>query len=153
MKTKLMILSGVALLLAVAPLHSGSQPEAKLTPVGIKIEAEEPNLSWPTSTKRLSSDELQSLQSLVAAELAKQPSVKIVPLDYSEDYIGVVVVAARLRNGHGGQWYIASSAFTIAFKDGKEGFVSHNVLVASDVAGPAKAVGYQFASMRLQPKK
>jgi len=57
------------------------------------------------------------LESLVTEQIRKQQGVKIVPSDYPEDFIAVVVVGAKLPNGRAGTWYITLSALLVSAAD------------------------------------
>jgi hypothetical protein len=122
--------------------------------IGVKVEAEGGGKGqgmWAQAATDLTPGELKTLESLVLAEIKKQEGVKIVPIDYSEDYIGVVVVAAKLPNGKSGKWYyVASSVVTVATKKGIDELVTHDVVAESDLATLARAIGYQFAVARLR---
>jgi len=98
----------------------------------------------------LTQRELKTLESLVVAEIRKQEGVKIVPANYPEDFIAVVVVAAKLPNGSAGRWYIASSVLVVATKKGTDELVTHNVVAESDLASLARSVGFQFAGARFR---
>jgi hypothetical protein len=94
---------------------------------------------------------LKTIESLVVAEIKKQEGVRVVPLDYSEDYIGIVVVAVKLPNGSTGGWYyVARSAVTIATKKGIEELVTHDVVAGADLASLAHTIGFQFATARFR---
>ena len=85
------------------------------------------------------------------AEIKKLGDVKFVPLDYSKDYIRVVVVAAKLPGGKGRKWsYIASSVLLIAKKGGVDEFVTHDVVAANDLESLARVVNYLFAVVRFR---
>jgi hypothetical protein len=74
---------------------------------------------WMQDATDLTPGELKNLASLLAAEIGKQQSIKIVPLDYSKDFIGVAVVVAKLQEGPTGKRsYVASSAVVVATKKG-----------------------------------
>ena len=127
--------------------------QSKPIPIGVKVEAEgggKDQGMWTQSANDLTPGDLKTLESLVVAEIKKQEGVKIVPLDYPEDYIGIVVVAAKLPNGNAEKWYyIASSVVIVATKKGADDLVTHDVVTESDLASLARAIGFQFASARL----
>jgi len=128
--------------------------QTKPIPIGVKVEAEgggEGQGMWDRPAQDLAPKELKALESLVVGEIGKQPGVKIVPLDSSSDYIAVVVVAAKLRNGNIEEnWYIASSVVTIATTKGIDELVTHDVVAAADLTSVARSIGFQFASARLR---
>ncbi|HEY6291677.1 MAG TPA: hypothetical protein VI455_08985 [Terriglobia bacterium] len=105
---------------------------------------------WSQAANDLTPKELQTLEELVVAEIGKQEGVRIVPISYSGDFIGVVVVAAKLPNGVGGSWYIASSVLTVASAKGTDELVTHDVIAESDLASLAHRIAFQFASARFQ---
>ena len=86
---------------------------------------------------------------IVSTDSCAEP--KIVPSDYPEDYIGIVVVAAKLPNGNTGKWnYVASSVVTVATKKGIDELVTHDVIAEHDLASLARVIAYQFATARLR---
>jgi hypothetical protein len=106
---------------------------------------------WTQAATDLTPTELKSLESLVTAEIKKQEGVKIVPIDYPEDYIGIVVVAAKLPNGNSQKsYYVASSVVLVATKKGIDELVTHDVIAESSLATLARAIGYQFAVVKLR---
>jgi hypothetical protein len=120
--------------------------------IGVKVEAEGGGKGqgmWAQAATDLTPQELKTLEGLVVGEIKKQEGVKIVPLDYPEDYIGIVVVAAKLPNGE--HWnYIASSVVTIATKKGVDELVTHDVVAESNLASLARTIGYQFAVVKFR---
>ncbi len=153
LSNKVAVLTGLGvLLLFVGPSRrAGAQP--KPIPVGVKVEAEGGGKGqgmWAQAANDLTPKELKALESLVVAEIRKQEGVKIVPANYPEDFIAVVVVAAKLPNGGAGRWYIASSVVTVATKKGTDELVTHDVVGESDLASLARSIGFQFASVRLR---
>jgi hypothetical protein len=152
LETRTLICLGVSLLLVGLSPNAIGQRKPIL--VAVKVEAEgggEDQGMWVQAAEDLTPRELKTLESLVVTETKKQEGVKIVPLDYSEDYIGVVVVAAKLPNGNTGQWYyVASSVVTIATKKGIDELVTHDVLAGADLASLARTIGFRFASVRLR---
>jgi hypothetical protein len=122
--------------------------------IGVKVEAEGGGKGqgmWTQAANDLTPKELKTLESLVATEIKKQEGVKIVPLDYPEVYIGIVVVAAKLPNGNAEKWYyIASSVVTIAAKKGTDDLVTHDVVAESDLASLARTIAHQFAAARFR---
>jgi hypothetical protein len=127
---------------------------AKSIPVNIRVEAEDANALWVPSSRGPTQAELTTLQSLSVAELRKQKGVEIVPAEYSHDYIFIGVAVGKVPDGRGGYLYVASSAYTtVTVVQGKiqtEDFVLHNVLAGSDLRSLSKAIGFQFASVRLR---
>src|SRR5713101_4317699 len=90
-----------------------SAVQSKPILIGVKVEAEGGGKGqgmWTQAATDLTPRELKTLESFVVAEIKKQKGVKIVPIDYSEDYIGVVVVAAKLPNSSGEKWYYIASS-------------------------------------------
>jgi len=134
------------------PHQSAAQSKPIL--IGVKVEAEGGGKGqgmWTQAATDLTPSELKTLESLVVTEVKKQEGVKIVPLDYAEDYIGIVVVAAKLHNGNGEKWYyIASSVVLIATKKGIDELVTHDVVAESNLTSLSRAIAYQFASARLR---
>lgn len=129
--------------------------QTKPIPIGVKVEAEGGGKAqgmWSQAAKDLTPTEASTLHSLIVAEIKKQEGVKIVPLDYSEDFIAVVVVAAKLPNGNTGKnWqYIASSAVIVATKNGMNEFVTHDVFAGADLTWLARTVAYQLATARFR---
>jgi hypothetical protein len=123
--------------------------------ISVKVEAEGGGKGqgmWTQAATDLTVGELKTLESLVVTEIKKQEGVKIVPIDYPEDYIGIVVVAAKLPNGRSaGKWYyIASSVVIVATKKGADELLTHDVVAESDLASLTRAIGFQFASVRLR---
>jgi hypothetical protein len=106
---------------------------------------------WAQTAGDLSSGEVKQLESLVVDEIQKQRDVKIVELSYSEDFIGVVVVAAKLPSRKRGTWYyVASSVLTVARKDGTDELVTHDVIAGDNLDSVSRTVGLQFASARFR---
>jgi hypothetical protein len=142
---------GSLVLLLAAVCAAG---QTKLIPVGVKVEAEggaKGQGMWAQAAKDITSAELKTVESFVVAEIKKQEGLKIVPLDYSEDYIGIIVVAAKLPNGNTGKsYYVASSVVTIATKKGIDELVTHDVLAGADFASLARSIGSQFAAARFR---
>jgi len=152
MRTIIAIVGNLFLSLFMATCTAG---QAKPIPVGVKVEAEgggEGQAMWVQAAKDLTPQELKVLESLVVNEIKNQQGVKIVAADYSEKYIGVVVVAAKLLNGNTREnwYYVASSVLTIAKNKGIDEFVTHDVFVGTDLASLARTIGFQFASTRFQ---
>jgi len=138
-------------LLAFVPDPCAAQSKPIL--IGVKVEAEGGGKGqgmWTQAATDLTPGELKTLESLLVAEIKKQNGIKIVPIDYSEDYVGIVVVAAKLSNGNGEWYYIASSVVTIATKKGIDELVTHDVVAESNLARLSRTIGYQFASVRLR---
>src|SRR5216684_6771601 len=142
--------------LAFVPRLCAAQQQKQSKPIliGVKVEAEGGGKGqgmWTQAATDLTPSELKALESLVVAEIKKQEGVKIAAIDYSEDYIGVVVVAAKLPNGNSGKWnYIASSVVLIATKKGIDELVTHDVVAESNLTSLSRAIAYQFASARLR---
>ena len=135
-----------------ASSRSAAQPKQIL--IGVKVEAEgggERQGMWTQAATDLTPRELKTLERLVVEEMKKQEGVKTVPFDYEDDHIGIVVVAAKVRNGSAGKWYyIASSVVVIAAKKGTDELVTHDVLADSDLASLAASIGAQFVSVRFR---
>jgi len=73
-------------------------------------------------------------------------------MDCEDDYIGIVVVAAKLPAARSGNWYyIASSVVTIAKKSGTDELVTHDVIAESSLSSLARRIAYQFAVARFRP--
>jgi hypothetical protein len=132
--------------------QTGAQSKPIL--ISVKVEAEGGGKGqgmWTQAATDLTPTELKSLESLVTAEIKKQEGVKIVPIDYPEDYIGIVVVAAKLPNGNSQKsYYVASSVVLVATKKGIDELVTHDVIAESSLATLARAIGYQFAVVKLR---
>lgn len=128
--------------------------QTKPIPIGVKVEAEGGGVGkgmWAQSARDLTPSETKRIESLVTAELKKQDGVEIVPLNYPQDYIGVVVVAAKLPNGNKGKWfYVASSVIIVATKQGTDELVTHDVIADADLVSLAHNIGFQIASARLR---
>ena len=141
-----------SVLLVLAALCAEGQ--TKPIPIGVKVEAEGGGKGqgmWAQGAEDSTSGELGTLESLVAGEIRKQEGVKIVALTYPEDFIGVVVVAAKVPNCKTGAWYyVASSVVTLAKKDGTDELVTHDVLAETDLNLLAHAVAYQFTVARFR---
>jgi hypothetical protein len=105
---------------------------------------------WTQAADDLAPKELENLKALVTAQIRKQPGIRLVSLDYSDDFVGVVVVAAKLPNGNAGSWYIASNALIVSTKKGTDEFVTHDVVAAGDLASLAQSIGLQFATARIR---
>jgi hypothetical protein len=131
-----------------------SAAQSKPIFIGVKVEAEGGGKGqgmWTQAATDLTPQELKTLESLVVAEIKKQEGVKIVPLDYPNDHIGLVVVAAKLPNGNAEKWnYIASSVVLVATKKGIDELVTHDVIAGSDLALLARTIGYQFAVVKFR---
>ena len=129
----------------------------KPIPIGVKIEAEgggKGQGTWIQAANDLSPSELKTLESLVVAEIQKQEAVKIVPLDYKDDYIGIVAVVAKISNGNPAKAdYIASSVVSVVTKGGKHELVTHDVLAGADLTALTHSIAFQFAGARLQAAK
>lgn len=148
---KALIALGVLPLLAGPSERAGGQQKA--IPVGVKVEAEGGGKAqgmWTQAATDLTPNELKTLESLVTEVLRKQEGVKIVPSDYPEDFLAVVVVGAKVPNGRAGTWYIASSVVIVASKKGTDEFVTHDVVAESDLASLARGIGFQFATVRFR---
>ena len=127
--------------------------QRKPTPVSIKVEAEGGGKNqgmWVQEAIDVSPQELKTIQSLITADIKNQGDVNIVPLTYPEDCIAIAVVVAKVPRRAGGTVYIASSAILLATKKGVDEFGGHNVLAESNPEQLAHAIGFQFASLRLQ---
>jgi hypothetical protein len=149
MRMRIVVTTGMLVLMVTAA--SGQQTKA--IPIGVKVEAEGGTHSqgmWEQGAKDLTPRELQTIQSLVVNEIAKQNNVRIVPLDYSENFVGIVVVAAKLPREGKAWYYIASSAVIVATKTGNDELVTHDVVAANDPESLARSVGLEFASARLR---
>ena len=105
---------------------------------------------WTQSANDLTPNEVKSLETLVLAEIRKQPDVQIVPLAYPENCIGIAVVAAKLPKIGGGQWYVVSSALLVSTKEGTDELVTHDVIAGSDLQSVARSIAYQFVTARLR---
>ena|SRR5579872_2332188 len=142
----------LTLSLFLTTLFAGGQ--TKEIPIGVKVEAEGGGKArgmWAQSAEDLTSSELKGLESLVTAEIKKQQGIKLVSLNYPENFIGVVVVAAKLPNGKTGAWYyVASSVLTVAKKDGTDELLTHDVFAGTDLVSVARSVGFQFATARIR---
>jgi hypothetical protein len=139
-------------LLSLAPLRL-AQAQSKPIPIGVKVEAEgggEGQGMWAQSASDLTPTELKTLETLVVAEIQKQEDVKIVPLDYPEDFIGIVIVAAKLPKRGGGYWFIGSSMVTVSTKKGIDELLTHDVIAGADLSSLARTIAFQFASARLR---
>lgn len=146
-------LSGLGVILLFVGPSRRAESQPKPIPIGVKVEAEGGGKGqgmWAQAANDLTPKELRALEMLVVAEIRKQEGVKIVPLSYPEDYVAVVVVAAKLPNGDAERWYIASSAVTLATNKGTDELVTHNVVAESDLASLARSIGFQFASVRFR---
>jgi hypothetical protein len=144
-------------ILILAPTCAAQQKDAaqsKPILISVKVEAEGGGKGqgmWTQAATDLTPNELKTLESLVVAEIKKQKGVKIVPLDYPEDYIGIVVVAAKLPNGNSQKsYYVASSVVLVATKKGIDELVTHDVIAESSLGTLTRAIGFQFASARLR---
>lgn len=128
--------------------------QRKVIPIAIKVEAEGMGKNqgmFIQVGKDLTSSELNKLESAITAELGKQPDVKIVSLDYSEDCIGIAVVVAKVSVGQTSKFrYVASNAIIISKKNRTDEFVTHDVIAEDDLASLAHAVTYLFATARLR---
>jgi hypothetical protein len=146
----------VALLVVLSlffPALSSAGTSVKPIPVGVRVEAEGGGKGqgmWAQAANDLAPGELKTLESLVLSEIGKQEGVKIVSADYPEDFVAVVVVAAKLPNGRAGEWYIASSVVVVATKKGEDELLTHDVVAESDLASLAHSVGAYFATVRLR---
>lgn len=135
------------------PALGSAGTSVKPIPVGVKVEAEGGGKGqgiWAQAANDLAPVELKTLESLVLSEIGKQEGVKIVSADYPEDFVAVVVVAAKLPNGRAGEWYIASSVVVVATKKGADELLTHDVVAESDLASLGRCVGAQFATIRLR---
>ena len=135
------------------PASTRAGAPVKSIPVGVKVEAEGGGKGqgmWAQAANDLTPGELKTLESLVSAEIRKQEGIKIVPVDYPDDFIAVVVVAAKLPNGSAAEWYIASSVVVVATKKGTDDLLTHNVVAEADLASLARSIGFQFATVRLR---
>ena len=128
--------------------------QSKPIQIGVKVEAEGDGKGqgmWMQAANDLTPKELKTLETLVVGEMKKQDGVRIVPMDYEGDYIGIVVVAAKLPAAHSGNWYyIASSVVTIEKKSGTDELVTHDVVAESSLSSLARAIAYQFAVARFR---
>jgi hypothetical protein len=152
MRTIIAIAGNLSLLLLMAAYGAG---QAKPIPVGVKVEAEgggEGQAMWVQDAKDLTLQELKALESLVVNEIRNQRGVTIVAPEYRENYIGVVVVVAKLLNSNTREnwYYVASSVVTIATNKGIDEFVTHDVFVGTDLASLSRTIGFQFASTRFR---
>jgi len=100
---------------------------------------------WAQAANDLTPRELKTLESLVVAEIRSQERVKIVPANYPEDLIAVVVVAAKLPNGSAGRWYIASSVIIVATKKGTDELVTHDVVARGQQCHATSALNVRNA--------
>lgn len=141
----------LALLLLVGVWQT-SAGQTKPIPISVKVEAEGGGKGqgmWMQDATDLTPKELKTLESLVVDEVIKQEGIKIVPLDYKDDFIGIVVVAAKLPKGTG-WYYIASSVVTVSKKNGIDELLTHDVLAGADLTSLTHSIAYQFASARLR---
>ncbi len=148
-------LAAVTFLIAFAIFVSvpSTAQQSKPIPICVKIESEgggEGQGMWAQAANDLTPRELKTLESLVLAEIKKQEGVKIVPADYPQDYISVLVVAAKLSKEGAGNWYVVSSVLAIAPKSGTDQLVTHDVIATSDIPSLARTIGFQFASARFR---
>jgi hypothetical protein len=122
--------------------------------ISVKVEAEGGGKGqgmWTQSATDLTSTELKTLEASVVAEIKKQEGVKIVPLDYPDDYIGIAVVAAKLPTANAGKWYyVASSVVIVSKKKGTDELLTHDVVAESNLTSLSRAIAYQFASARFR---
>jgi hypothetical protein len=142
----------LVVLLICLPSSEQLASQTKPILVGVRVESEGGGKGqgmWTQEAFDLSPQETKDLEALVKSAISEK-DIKLVPTDYPEDYIGVVVVAAKLPKGRGGNWYIASSVITIAKKDGRDELVTHNVIAQSDLTSLAHNIGLIFATMRLR---
>src|SRR5258708_283949 len=96
LSTRTFIGLGVLMLFVGRSRRAGAKP--KPIPIGVKVEAEGGGKGkgmWAQAANDLTPKELKAIETLVVAEIRKQQGVKIVPLSYPEDYVAVVVVAAK----------------------------------------------------------
>ncbi len=150
-----MNLTSVIFLVAMASIlpvgfEGGDAQVSQPIPVGIRFDAEGPDLLSAPPVTEPTAAELKALESLVVAQIRKHKGVEIVSLDYPQDYVFIGVVVGKLPDGRNGHLYVASSVYTIATKAGKDEFVSHNVLAGRDLPSLSNALAFQFASMKLR---
>jgi hypothetical protein len=146
----------VALAFVTHPCAAQQKDASQSKPIliGVKVEAEGGGKGqgmWTQAATDLTATELKTLESLVLAEIKKQEGVKIVSLDYPDDYIGIAVVAAKLPTANAEKWYyIASSVVIVSKKKGTDELLTHDVVAESNLASLSRAIAYQFASARLR---
>lgn len=134
---------------------AGPAAQSKPIPIAVQVEAEGEGKGqgmWTQAAIDLTPTEAKTLETLVVEDLKKQDGLKIVPRDYQDDYIGVVVVAAKLPNGGtAGSWYyIASSVITLAKKKGTDELVTHDVVAGPDLSSLAHSISYLFSVVRFR---
>ena len=129
----------------------------KPIPIGVKIEAEgrgKGHGTWIQAANDLTPGELKTLESLVVEEIKKQEGVKVVPVDYQYDHIGIIAVVAKLSNGNPAKSdYIASSVVSVVTKRGIHELVTHDVLAGADLTALTHSIAFQFAGARIQAAK
>lgn len=141
---------GIFLVLTGTPKIASAQ--TKVISVGIKVEAEGGTTSrglWTQSANDLTPKELKTLEALTVQQIQQQPGITIVPLTYKEDFVGVVVVAAKVAGRNSGVWYVASSVILVSKKNGTDEFVTHDVLAGPDLPSVARSVSAQLAAARI----
>ena len=137
----------------LAAIPSLGQTQKKQILVNIKVEAEGGGRGqgmWAQGADDLTPKETKDLTSLLETSVGNEEGIKIVPSNYPEDYIGLVVVAAKVPNGTSGSWYIASSAVVVAAKNGIDELVTHDVIAEMSLKSLARSIQFQFASLRLR---
>jgi hypothetical protein len=145
-----LVIAGSFLLVAAIPKVANAQ--SKTIPIGVKVEAEGGTTSrgmWTQSANDLTPNELGTLKRLIVQRLSERPGVRIVPLSYKENFVGIAVVAAKLPGSNAGTWYLASSVIVVSHQDGSDGFVTHDVLAGSSEESIARSIEAQFAAARL----
>jgi hypothetical protein len=129
-------IGSVTSILILAALSSAQTKQTKPTPVGIRVEAEGGGHGqgmWSQAADDLTPRELKDFESLLVGAISKEEGVKVVPSDDPDDYVAVVVVAAKLPNCTAGTWYIASTAIAVAARNGTDELVTHDVVAEEGV--------------------
>lgn len=147
-------LAALVFILPCAAQQQKDTSQSKPILISVKVEAEGGGKSqgmWTQAATDLTPGEIKTLESLVVTEIKKQEGIKIVPLDYPDDYIGIAVVAAKLPTASAEKWYyVASSVVIVSTKKGTDELLTHDVVAESSLASLSRAIGYQFASARLR---
>ena len=143
------------LFLSTAPVHcqTSSQEKSKTISVSLAVESEGPKGEWMQSAHDLTKGQLQKLETLIKAELTKQPLLVIVEPSDPKTHLHVSVVAGEVEHERKLNWVIVSSVITLA-TDKEHGnndvLATHDVIAGPDLPSVARTVGYQVASTILR---
>jgi hypothetical protein len=145
-----------ALLFFASPIRGqapAQAPKRKTISISLAVESEGPKGEWIQSAKDLTKTQLQRLETLIRAELAKQPLLVLVEPNDPKTHVHVSVVAAQVEHEGKSNWVIVSSVLTLA-NDKQHGnndvLATHDVIAGPDLPSVARTVGYQVASATLR---